>query len=140
MWAFTLGFPGGSDSKVSACNVGDLGSIPESGRYPGEGNGNPLQYSTWKIPWSEEPGRPQSMGSQNWTRLSDFTFFHFACGHAVSQLQLLKSCPFPIVHLVPLSKVCCCSVVRSCPILCDCSTPGFPVLHHLLGFVRACVH
>ena len=51
-----------------------------------------------------------------------------------------KICPFPIVHLVPLSKVCCCSVVRSCPILCDCSTPGFPVLHHLLGFVRACVH
>ena len=38
-------FPGGSDSKESACNAGDLGSIPESGRYPGEGNGNPLQYS-----------------------------------------------------------------------------------------------
>ena len=39
------GFPGGSDSKESACNVGDLGSIPGSGRSPGEGNGNPLQYS-----------------------------------------------------------------------------------------------
>ena len=39
------GFPGGSDSKVSACNVGDPGSIPGSGRSPGEGNGNPLQYS-----------------------------------------------------------------------------------------------
>ena len=37
--------PGGSDDKVSACNVGDLGSIPGSGRSPGEGNGNPLQYS-----------------------------------------------------------------------------------------------
>ena len=37
-------FPGGSDDKVSACNVGDLGSIPVSGRNPGEGNGNPLQY------------------------------------------------------------------------------------------------
>ena len=34
-------FPGGSDGKVSACNSGDLGSIPGSGRYPGEGNGNP---------------------------------------------------------------------------------------------------
>ena len=38
-------FPGGSDGKVSAYNAGDLGSIPESGRSPGEGNGNPLQYS-----------------------------------------------------------------------------------------------
>ena len=39
------GFPGGSDGKASACNAGDLGSIPELGRSPGEGNGNPLQYS-----------------------------------------------------------------------------------------------
>ena len=39
------GFPGGSDSKESACNVAGLGSIPGSGRFPGEGNGNPLQYS-----------------------------------------------------------------------------------------------
>ena len=37
--------PGGSDSKASACNMRDLGSIPGSGRSPGEGNGNPLQYS-----------------------------------------------------------------------------------------------
>ena len=42
---FFQGFPGGSDGKVSACNVGDLGSIPGSGRSPGEGNGNPLRYS-----------------------------------------------------------------------------------------------
>ena len=40
-----VGFPSSSDSKVSACNVGDLGSIPGLGRSPGEGNGNPLQYS-----------------------------------------------------------------------------------------------
>ena len=38
-------FPGGSDGKASACNVGDLGSIPGLGRSPGEGNGNSLQYS-----------------------------------------------------------------------------------------------
>ena len=37
-----VGFTGGSDSKESACNAGDLGSIPESGTSPGEGNGNPL--------------------------------------------------------------------------------------------------
>ena len=40
-----LGFPGGSDGKESACNVGDLGSISHSGRSPGEGHGNRLQYS-----------------------------------------------------------------------------------------------
>ena len=40
-----LGFPGGSDGKASACSMGDPGSIPGLGRSPGEGNGNPLQYS-----------------------------------------------------------------------------------------------
>ena len=39
------GFPGGSDVKASAWKAGDLGLIPESGRSPGVGNGNPLQYS-----------------------------------------------------------------------------------------------
>ena len=40
----SLGFLGCSDGKASACNAGDLGSIPGLGRSPGEGNGNPLQY------------------------------------------------------------------------------------------------
>ena len=40
-----IGVPDGSDGKESACDVGDLGSIPELGRCPGEGNGNPLQNS-----------------------------------------------------------------------------------------------
>ena len=39
-----MGFPGGSDGKHSPCNAGDPGSIPGSGRFSGEGNGNPLQY------------------------------------------------------------------------------------------------
>ena len=43
-------FPGGSDGKASAYNAGDLGSIPESGRSPGEGNGNSLQYSCLENP------------------------------------------------------------------------------------------
>ena len=46
----TQGFPGGSDSKESACNVGDLGSIPGSERSPAEGNGYPLQYSGLENP------------------------------------------------------------------------------------------
>ena len=45
-----MDFPGGSDSKVSAYNVGDPGSIPRLGRSPGEGNGNPLQYSCLENP------------------------------------------------------------------------------------------
>ena len=40
-----IGFPGGAKDKASACNVGDLGSIPRLGRSPGEGKGYPLQYS-----------------------------------------------------------------------------------------------
>jgi len=40
-----LGFPGGSHSNASACNVGDLGLIPGLGRFPGEGNGKLLHYS-----------------------------------------------------------------------------------------------
>ena len=56
--------PGGSDGKVSVYNDGDQGSIPGLGRSPGEGNGNPLRTIAWKIPWTEEPGRLQSMGSQ----------------------------------------------------------------------------
>ena len=110
--------PGGSDSKASACNVGDQGCVFRSGRSPGEGNGDPLQYSclensmargawqvtdhgiaknqtqlekamaphsstlAWQIPWMEEPGRLQSMGSlgvgHDWeTSLSLFTFMHW---------------------------------------------------------------
>ena len=47
-----------------ACSVGDLGLIPGSEGSPGEGNGNPLQYSCLEIPWTEEPGGLQSMRLQ----------------------------------------------------------------------------
>ena len=61
-----MGFPCGSDGKESACNAGDMGSIPESKRSPGEGNGNPLQYSCLE----NSMDRLQSMGLQrvghNW--------------------------------------------------------------------------
>ena len=53
IWAFHFispGFPGGSDSKESACNAGDLGLIPELGRSPGERNGYSLQYSSLENP------------------------------------------------------------------------------------------
>ena len=65
-----MGFPGGSAGKESACNVGDLGSIPVLGRFSGEGNSNPLQYS----------GLENSMDcivhgvAKGQTRLSNFYF------------------------------------------------------------------
>ena len=49
-----LGFPGGSDGKAPAFNVGDLDSIPGPGKSPGEGNGNPLQYSCLENPMDAE--------------------------------------------------------------------------------------
>ena len=47
---YALGFTDGLDGKESACNAGDLGSIPGLGRYPGGGHGNPLQYSCQENP------------------------------------------------------------------------------------------
>ena len=49
-WYGSLGLPGDSDDKESACNAGDPDSISGSGRSPGEGNGNPLQYSCLENP------------------------------------------------------------------------------------------
>ena len=49
--------------KNLPATAGDVGLIPGLGRSPGEGNGNPLQYSCLEIPWTEEPGGLQSVGS-----------------------------------------------------------------------------
>ena len=70
-----MGFPGGSEVKVSACNVGDLGSTPGSGRSPGEGNGNPLQYSCLENPMDRGAWLAILYGVvKSQTRLNDFTF------------------------------------------------------------------
>ena len=60
----SVGFPGGSDGKEYAHNAEDKGLIPGWGKSPGEGNGKPLQYSCWRMLWTEEPGGLQAMGSQ----------------------------------------------------------------------------
>ena len=74
---------------MSACNAGDLGSIPGSGRSPGEGNGNPLQYSGLENPmdggaWWATVHRV----AKSWTRLSDFTMQVF---HALFSTKELHS-------------------------------------------------
>ena len=101
-----LGFPGGSDSKESACNVGDPGSIPGLGRSPGDGNGYHSSILAWRIPWTEEPGRLQSMRSQrvghDWetcTSLQLLTFRGLSLG--------MKCCCAPDVHEAdPKPRLC----------------------------------
>ena len=66
----------GKEFTCKAGDAGDMGLIPGAGRSPGGGNGNLLQYSCWKIPWTEEPGRLPVHGvTKSQTKLSDFTFF-----------------------------------------------------------------
>ena len=81
--AVLKGFSGGAEVKASACNVGDLGLIPGSGRSPGKGNGNPLQYfcpentmdrGAW---WATVHGVTKSR-----TKPSTFTSLHFTSLHS----------------------------------------------------------
>ena len=74
MFTLEVGFPSGSEGKASACVAGDPASIPGSGRSPGEGNGNPLQYSFLEKPmdggaWWATVHRV----AKSQTRLSDYT-------------------------------------------------------------------
>ena len=88
----SLGFPGGSEVKAFACNEGDLGSIPGSGRSPGEENDNPLQYSGLENPmdrgawWAIVHGVAESDTTE---RL-----------HFTSQLKKFGF-PFRIIHILP---------------------------------------
>ena len=59
-----MGFSGGSDGKESACNVGDLGLNPGLGRSLEKGMATHSSILAWRIPWTEEPGGLQSMGSK----------------------------------------------------------------------------
>ena len=69
------GFPASSEVKASACNAQELGSIPGLGRSPGQGNGNPLQYSCLENPMDRGAWWATLHGvAKSWTQLSDFTF------------------------------------------------------------------
>ena len=71
---YLLGSPGGSDGKESICNVGDPGLIPGSGRSPGEGHGNPLQYSCLENPMDRGARWATVIGvAKSWTWLSTNT-------------------------------------------------------------------
>ena len=99
------GFPGSSDVKVSACNAGDLGLIPESGRSPGEGNGIPLQYSCLENPMDGGAWWPTVHGvAKSQTRLSDFT----------SLKDLIASCPAVHYYIDSLPISCLLSFPTYC--------------------------
>ena len=71
-------FPGGSDGKASVYNAGDLGLSPGSGRSPGEGNGNPLQYYCLENPMDRGVWQAAVYGvAENRTQLSNFTSLQF---------------------------------------------------------------
>ena len=75
---YVCDFPGGSEGNASAYNVEDLGSIPGSGRSPGEGNGGPRQCSCLENPMDAGAWWATVYGvAKSWTRLSDFTSFSF---------------------------------------------------------------
>ena len=87
-----LWFPRGSDGNVSSRNAGDLGSIPGSGRAPGEGNGNPLQYSCLEN--SMDGGAwwaTVHWVTKSWTQLSNFTFTFKHCVNGFTLLWKLFS-------------------------------------------------
>ena len=113
VWTFfittLLGFPGSLDGKASSYNVGDLGLIPGSARSPGEGNGNPLQYSClenpmdWGTWWATVHGIAKSP-----TRLSDFTFtFTLSLFVAVKSYNSKRQSIGTKVHLLVQSANTC---------------------------------
>ena len=111
-------FPCGSEDKAPACHAGDPGFILGLGRSPGEGNGNPLQYSCLENPMDRGAWGATVHGvTKSWARLSEFTF--------------------------TFSSMLNFSVTLSCPTLCDpidCSTPGLSVYHKLPELTQTHVH
>ena len=70
------GFPDGSDCEESACNAGDLHSIPGSEDALEKGKATHSSILAWRLPWTEEPGGLWSMGSKSWTQLNKFQFYY----------------------------------------------------------------
>ena len=130
-------FPCSSVGKESACNAGDLGSIPGSGRSPGKGNGNSLQYSCLENPMDRGAWwaivHTVTRVEHDWSDLAAAWYFF------VNSLSFLCKCPLAfllsfILFLFTVLRVAFMfyesEVTQSCPTLCDpldCSLPGFSV-------------
>ena len=114
---FSLGFTHGSEVKASACNAGDLVSNPGLGRSPGEGNGNPLQYSCLENPMDRGASwATVHRVAKSWTRLSYFTslsshhkekFFFFSFYLVLTKWMLTKLTVVIILQYVQIKPSCC---------------------------------
>ena len=136
IWKDSTCFPGGSDGNASACNVGDLASIPGSGRSPGGGNGNPLQHSCLENPMARGAWQATVHGVANSrTWLSDFSFSYQILVDRICVALFWAFDSVPLVYLsfdgntilLWRSYVCLCSAAQSCLILCNsmnCCPPG----------------
>ena len=94
--ALCLLFPGSSVGKESACNAGDLGSTPGLGRYPGEGNSYPLQYSGLETSMDRGAWQATVLGvAKSQTQLSDFNFIHFTSLCLLGDHPSALSTPLP---------------------------------------------
>ena len=103
-----MGFPGGSDSKESACNEGDPSSIPGLGRSSGEGNGNPLQYSCLDNSMDRGAWWTIVLGvAKSWTGLSDIYCFRsiFPAHSEVLPIVSYSAQPHAILHFIILFPV-----------------------------------
>ena len=133
----TQGFPGGTSGKEPTCQCGRCkrcgSSVPGSGRSPREGYGNPLQYSCWRIPWTEEPGRLQSIGSE-----SDITeASKHACTHTAQTSEcILHSSPSKSGKHQNSGHSCPCIWVLSLTLLNKVSVISPCSSHHLLNSVQ----
>ena len=91
-WGF---FPGGSAIKNPSANMGDVGSIPKSGRSPGEGNATHSSSLAWKFPWTEESGGLESMESKR------------LCNELASEQQLCVLNKLPLLVFSGLCRSAC---------------------------------
>ena len=102
-----MAFLGGSDGKASAYNAGDLGSIPGSGRSPGEGNGNPLQYSCLENPMDGGDWLAAVHGvTKSRTQLSDFTVTITMCYiYVMHYIVIREKIPVTVEAHSPASRI-----------------------------------
>ena len=112
---FGLTFFGGLNGKESPCNAGGPGFDPWVGKIPLEKRtATNSSILAWRIPWTEESGRLPSIGSQSWTRSSDFHFWKL----------------IPVIYKTPHAATAAAKLLQLCLTLCDPidgSPPGSPV-------------
>ena len=109
--AVLLGLPRWPSGKTPLANAGDardMGSTPGSGRSPGEGNSNLLQYSCWKIPWAKKPGGLQGVG-HDWAHMHTHTHIQSNALAFHIRSDLIRLCyPKHIPIIKPISLVFTC--------------------------------